>query len=145
MCLSFVAGNQTKAREKLQARLKRNGGYLWKVIQDRYPYDGHDWESLYERDPIKWGKWLTSNRTSSFLTRDENYSNEIYLGFHVFLTREDARKKLRERFIHHHYRLVKVRVDPKDLVAVGYFATYSKCNSAVFTHIMYPRDQKPKK
>jgi len=140
MCLKI--GNKLSCeKQEWEKHMKRYGPYAWKVIRI---YEDGSKTSCFDRVDIVFDKWLVSSRRSVKLTRTESTDREVNRGFHVFLTRKDARKFARYRdnnsFTYGDYRYQSIRVEVKDFVVAGIFDTIDKSYpSAVFHKVKYKK------
>ncbi len=144
MCLNMLRykNDRQSLIEALKRRLKKNP-YMWKIVYLRV--DGSvtsQWGNMFN---IPFGKWLISNRKNRNFTLELSYRElslmRVNQGFHVYTTRKAARSRAAGQ-----ERVIKVKVDPKTLIAVGRSNSRGDYgDSAVFHKILYPHNQKPKR
>jgi len=139
-----MSWNKEKYEREVTAYKKRLKlyPYAWKIIYV-CPCTGNLFSqyALMEFKTNTWGRWLKSSRIDRTWTNTERYDRQVRHGFHVYTSREAARKTIEG----HNERVVKVKVDPKTFVAIGRANGNGQLSSsAVFDKIMYLRDQKPK-
>lgn len=127
MCLDIVDIKSRKIDE-----LKKNGkATFYKVI--------HKDNCSIWRQHKKWkAGWNKSNRDSKILEDTEKYYEQVSLGFHVFLNREDARIEKKDYPISG--KIIKVIGHLKDLVAYGKLS-YADCGNAVFMRLFVPSEE----
>jgi hypothetical protein len=123
MCLSKA---DLQATKKLRSSKKQI--VCWKVVRSNNL-------SLYFNFNWKLQKTNISNRSQTRWTENEKNCLRIERGFHAFLTRKDAR--VEKKYFVRGCKIIRCVGQPKDVVAVGYWAinTREKNNVIVFTKL----------